>query len=84
MVATDNTSEIKVELSSEEDVFKVYICKVDEKMFDKIRKSQHLNFPFSSLTQMLIKQVQLCQKNVNQYNAVLYLNKISSNRLDLL
>ena len=84
MLSADSTSEIKVELSSEEDVFKVYICRLDEKMFDKIRKGQHLNFPFSSLIQMLVKQVQLCQKNVNQYNAVLYLNKISSNRLDLL
>ena len=57
---------------------------MDDKAFEKIRKNQHLNFPFSSLIQMLIKQIQLCQKNINQYNAVLFLNKISSHRLDLL
>lgn len=73
-----------MELSSEEDLFKVYLCHIDEKGFDKIRKGQHLNFPFPSLIPMLIKQIQLCQKNVDQYSAVLYFNKISSHRLDLL
>jgi hypothetical protein len=62
----------------------VFVCRLDDKGFDRIRKIQHLNFPFTSLVPMLIKQVQLCLKNVNQYSAVLTLNKISAHRLDLL
>ena len=33
---------------------------------------------------MLVKQINLCQKQINQYSAVLVLNKISSHRLDFL
>jgi hypothetical protein len=62
----------------------VFVCRLDDKGFDRIRKIQNLNFPFTSLVPMLIKQVQLCLKNVNQYSAVLTLNKISAHRLDLL
>jgi hypothetical protein len=45
---------------------------------------QNLNFGFQSLLQMLIKQINLCDKNINQYSAVFYLNKISSHRLDFI
>ena len=65
-------------------MFKVYVCKLDEKSFDKIRKTQHLNFNFQQLIPMLVKQINLCQKQINQYSAVLVLNKISSHRLDFL
>ena len=33
---------------------------------------------------MLIKQLTLCDKNLNQYSAVFYINKISLHRLDLI
>lgn len=33
---------------------------------------------------MLVKQINMCQKQMNQYSAVLQLNKISAHRLDLL
>jgi len=33
---------------------------------------------------MLVKQIGLCQKNLNEYSAVLFLNKITSHKLVLL
>ena len=62
----------------------MYLSDIDEKRFEKIKKAQQLNFGYSSLLAMLIKQVNLCQKEMNQYSCVLFLNKISSHRLDIL
>ena len=60
------------------------MCRIDEKKFERIRKTQHLNFGFQNLLGMLIKQVQLCQKSLNQFSAVFYINRVSAHRLDLL
>lgn len=62
----------------------MYLSDIDEKRFDKIKKTQQLNFNFSSLLQMLIKQINLCQKEMNNFSCVLIINKISSHRLDIL
>ena len=84
LTGNEGIYEIKIELSMEADLFKVYICKLDDKAFEKIRKSQHLNFNFQSLIGMLVKQVNLCQKQMAQYSAVLVLNKISAHRLSFM
>lgn len=49
-----------------------------------MKKLQNLNFSFQNLLSMLIKQLTLCDKNLNQYSAVFYINKISLHRLDFI
>ena len=61
----------------------VYECKLNERKFDRIRKSQNLNFGFSNLLPMLVKQLTLCDKFPEQYLLVLYLNKTSCHQLNI-
>lgn len=62
----------------------MYLSDIDEKRFDKIKKAQQLNFNFGSLLQMLTKQINLCQKEMNNFSCVLIINKITNHRLDIL
>jgi hypothetical protein len=57
---------------------------IDAKSFEKIKKTQHLNFSFEQLLPMLIKQISLIQKDVNFYSAVFEVNEVSSHHLRLL
>lgn len=83
--AEKNLSEMKIELSSQQDLFKLYICWLDIKKFDSIKKAQHLNFSFDQLLPMLIKQISLSQKSLDEYSSVLYLSSDNSpHHLDLL
>lgn len=43
----------------------MYICWLDAKKYEAIRKTQHLNFSFDQLLPMLIKQISLSQKNMD-------------------
>lgn len=77
-------AELKLEISSEHNLFVAYVSKIDDKKFEKMKKMQQLNFNFQNLLSMLVKQLSLCDKNINQYSAVFYLNKISAHKLDFL
>jgi len=46
-----------------------------------MKKQQGLNFPYNNLLTMLVKQLELCDKQLNQYNAIFYLNPNSNPRL---
>ena len=56
---------------------------MDDKKFDKIKKNQQLNFGFSNLLGMLVKQLNLCLKEMDKYSCVFYINQISNHRLDI-
>jgi hypothetical protein len=71
----DNYSELKIEISSETDLYLILECKIDEGVFEQVKKQQSLNFHFASLLAILVKQFYLISKFPEQYAAVLYLNK---------
>lgn len=73
-----------MEINNDSNLFFVYICKMDQKKFEKIKKQQGINFPFSNLLSMLVKQLELCDKQLNQYAAIFYLNPNSNPRLDFI
>ena len=87
-IMTESTSEvhndIKIELRSEENLYSVFLSDVDERRFEKIKKNQQLNFSFTYFLPMLTKQLRLCQKEMNQYSCVLFHNKISEHRLEII
>lgn len=58
----DPYSDIKLEITSESDLYLVYECKLSEKKFDRLKKMQSLNFNFSNVLAMLIKLLNLCDK----------------------
>lgn len=76
-------TDLKIEISSETDLYMVYECKLNDRKFDRIRKSQNLNFGFSNLLPMLIKQLTLCDKFPEQYLLVLYLSQTSCHQLTI-
>ncbi len=55
--ADSQYTELHLEINNENDLFFVYISKMDQKRFDKIKKQQSINFPFSHLLSMLVKQL---------------------------
>ena len=71
-------TELKLEITSETDIFKTYICEIDIKRFERYRKGQSLNFSFNQFLTMLVKQLNLCYKSPEQYSALLHLNGNSS------
>lgn len=76
-------TDMKIEISSEADLYMVYECKLNEQKFERLRKLQNLNFGFSSLLPMLIKQLTRCDKFPEQYLLVLYLNLTTCHQLTL-
>lgn len=55
--ADSQYTELHMEINNDSDLFFVYLCKMDQKRFDKIKKQQGINFPFSNLLSMLVKQL---------------------------
>ena len=46
-----------MEMNNDSNLFFVYLCKTDQKRFEKIKKQQGINFPFTHLLSMLVKQL---------------------------
>lgn len=82
--ADSHYTEINMEINNDSDLFFVYVCRMDQKRFQKVKKQQGINFPFSHLLAMLVKQLQLCDKQISQYAAIFYLNPNASPRLDFI
>ena len=54
--------EIKLEITSESDLYLIYECKINDKKFDRLKKMQNLNFSFNNVLPMIIKLLNLCDK----------------------
>lgn len=62
-------------------MFLIYETRLNDKIFEKIKKLQNLNFSFQNFMVMLIKQLNLCAKQPEQYTTVLYINKAGMHNL---
>jgi hypothetical protein len=62
----------------------MYECRITEKKFERLKKIQSLNFSFSNLLVMLIKQLNLTVRHPDQFITVIYLNKVPPHSLTIL
>jgi len=66
---------IKIELSSENDIYFHFTNIVDEKKFEKIKKEQNLNINFPQVCQLFEKMCENCRAYPNEYICFFVLNK---------
>jgi hypothetical protein len=77
----DNTNEnnmhnhIKIELSSENDIYFHFTNIIDEKKFKIIKKEQNLNINYSEFCQLFEKMCENCRTYPNEYICFFILNK---------
>lgn len=55
--ADSQYTELHMEMNNDSNLFFVYLCKTDQKRFEKLKKQQSINFPFTHLLSMLVKQL---------------------------
>lgn len=60
-------SEVKIEITSETNLFFQFISQIDPITFKRIKKEQSLNIQFEQLVQMTIKLMNLADKQPNTY-----------------
>ena len=78
----NNTSNhIKIELSSENDIYFHFTNVIDEKKFQIIKKEQNLNINFSEFCQLLEKMCENCREYPNEYICFFILNKQGNSML---
>lgn len=68
-----NHTAVKIELTSETDLFFNYISIIDEESFNRLKQDQKLNINFPAFLSMLIKLFNLCQKEPHNYFAVFFM-----------
>jgi hypothetical protein len=79
-----NPSVLKMELTSESDLFFNYVCVVEDNSYAKMRDEQKLNIDMNGLPNLLIKIFNNCQKDPNTYFAVLFITGDGPARLDFI
>lgn len=70
-----NTSVLKIELSSEADLFFHYTALIDEGTFASIREEQKLTVDFEAYVSLVLKMFTNCYKEPQTYFAVFFMNK---------
>jgi hypothetical protein len=75
---------VRVELSTDEDLFFHYIHKIDNSGFDHMRSKQKLMIPFEKYSTILIQTLNNCIKQPETYMSVLYINDGGTGKLDFI
>ena len=79
-----NPEQIRVELSSENDMFFHYTHNLDESVFGKIQESQKLMIEYPDYPNILIKMLNSCIKEPHSFLAVFIMQRDGSARLDFI
>mmetsp|Transcript_25693 Transcript_25693/g.22709 ORF Transcript_25693/g.22709 Transcript_25693/m.22709 type:complete len:94 (+) Transcript_25693:314-595(+) len=66
---------LKVELTSETDLFFNYIVTIDEDTFIKMKDEQKLNGDYHNFLDLVVKMVDRCQNEPQNYFAVLFMER---------
>jgi hypothetical protein len=75
---------LKIEFTSETDLFFHYTAIVDENTFLKLREEQKLNVEFGGFLGLIIKMFNSCQKEPHNYFAVFFMQKDGLAKLDFI
>lgn len=75
---------IKVELTSEADLFFNYTSIIDETYFEKLKEEQKLNVDFPGFLNLLLKMNNNCQKEPQNYFCVFFMQRDGQARLDFI
>ena len=75
---------IKIELTSESDLFFHYTHRVDESSYKLIQETQKLMIEFKDYQGILIKMLNSCIKEPNSFIAVFIMNKDGKGKLDFI
>lgn len=75
---------IKLELTSEADLFFFYTSIIDEAYFQKLKDEQKLNVDFTGLLSLLLKMSNNCQKEPQNYFSVFFMQRDGQARLDFI
>lgn len=86
LILGDNTNpqHIKLELTSENDLFFQYIHTLDESSFQQLQSSQKLMIDFSELPTILIRMLNSCIKEPHNFLAVFIMHRDGRARLDFI
>lgn len=79
-----NLQNVKIELTSENDLFFHYTHIVDEDSFRHMQENQKLMIEFQDYTNILIKMVNSCIKEPHSFLAVFIMNRDGSAKLDFI
>jgi len=79
-----NPQHIKVELTSENDLFFHYVHSKDETGFRNLQESQRLMVEFSELPSILVRMLNSCIKEPHTFLAVLIMHRDGRARLDFI
>lgn len=79
-----NPEQIRVELSSENDMFFHYTHNIDEGSFAKVQESQKLMIEYPDYPNILIKMLNSCIKEPHAFLAVFIMQRDGSARLDFI
>ena len=79
-----NLQNVKIELTSENDLFFHYTHIVDEDSFRHMQENQKLMIEFGDYTNILIKMVNSCIKEPHSFLAVFIMNRDGSAKLDFI
>jgi len=75
---------IKIELTSEADLFFHYTSIIDETYFTKLKDEQKLNVDFSGFLNLLLKMNNNCQKEPQNFFSVFFMQRDGQARLDFI
>jgi len=75
---------VRIELTSENDLFFHYTHTVDEDAFRQMQESQKLMIEFNDYTNILIKMVNCCIKEPHSYLAVFIMDRNGTAKLDFI
>ena len=73
---------MKIELTSENDLFFNYICQIDDETFRQMQVNQKLMIEFLEYTKVLINMASQCIKEPNTYLACFIMTPAGSAKLD--
>ena len=79
-----NPEQIRVELSSENDMFFHYTHNIDEGAFGKVQETQKLMIEYPDYPNILIKMLNSCIKEPHSFLAVFIMQRDGSARLDFI
>ncbi|OMJ71708.1 hypothetical protein SteCoe_29993 [Stentor coeruleus] len=79
-----NPRHVKVELTSENDLFFHYIHSLDEAGFRRMQESQKLMIEFSELPTILVRMLNACIKEPHSFLAVFIMHRDGRARLDFI
>lgn len=77
-------SKVRIELSSEADLFFHYVHNIDEEGFRRIQEQQKLMISFSEYSHVLIRMLNACIKETHTHMAILLMYGESLARLDFI